>query len=405
MRRISFVLVFLMVCSFVFGMVSFAEPNDVSNAVLMTNHDGVRLRDAAGRSNIIAVIKKKGTALEYIDTVYVEDVLWYHIRVEGVEGYVYGEYVNVDYNADPSGVVVSDSNQRDPNKVYLVTLGEKLNLRDWPNGKLLTTIYGAGSVMEMLKPSQLNRETWYYVRYGDYDGYVFASYCKIYKGDVLPGDSVLRMVDDDSGLSENADSIRTVVENVADGIQNMAVNSMSSAETPVVDPLTGEVESMGDVAENAVSASVGAVDHKVYLVTTGYRVNFRKSPSIDGDVITNIVGVGTQVEALDPSRIGLDSWYHVMYNGVEGYVSAKYLKIDDSPNVSESVQSEPFVETTDDLVDGTSDESFGEVNDNVDSVDETSVEVPVELTYGTVETSVDVELSDEDVSLHSGHRR
>lgn len=404
MRRILSFLSLVLVVFFVFAVVSLAEPSDLNQAVLTTNHDGVRLRDNAGKSNIIAVVKHKGTPLEFIETVYVEEVLWYHVRVDGVDGYIYGEYVNVNYDADPSSVGLASSVSTDPNKTYLVMLGDKLNLRDWPNGKLITTMYGAGTIMEMLKPSQLNREPWYYVRYEDYEGYIYASYVGLYKGDVLTETPTLRMVDSNSssGIVENVGSIKNVVEATADVVINSdSIKSLSSAETPVVDPVSGAVGADGDVSGVSDSDDMGTV----YLLTNATHLNVRRGPSMDFPAITSIAGKGVRLVALNPEEIGASKWYHIQYGDIEGYCSAKYLDVDES-SVLPVVSDEPVgsdvaeVEAVDNPVEQLDGEPLIPIEDIGEPVESVIPDEPEEVTYGTVETSVDVEIDDGDVKLH-----
>ena len=65
-------------------------------------------------------------------------------------------------------------------------------------------------------------------------------------------------------------------------------------------------------------------------IVTGSSVNIRTGSSTKYSII-NTVSAGTILELLDK----VDNWYHINYNGLEGYISAKYVRkyIGNTPSI------------------------------------------------------------------------
>lgn len=374
MRRFLVLLSVVLVCCIVLFSLCFSAFGDSVTSSLVTNHNNVRIRNKASHGDIIAMIKYAGTPLTYIDTEYVEEALWYHVYVGGVEGYVYGKYVDVNGSLDESSsdTVVNDDSilsDDDDDAVYVVMLGDLLNLRKWPNGEFVMAIEGAGTKLKMLDPSEFKREIWYHVSYNGVEGYVYSYYVRKYDPTVDAYDnSVVDMVDSSLMESVGAD----------DDIE--ALDEVLSDESS-----GNNVDNMSDIPESAI------LDGSVYyLKTLGSGVNVRKVPN--GEILGSIKESGTRVLCLEPDKLGTDNWYHIYCGGIDGYSYAKYFEVDDVVPVN--VNSDGIVD--DSVVEATIEPTIEPTVEQptVEPTVEPSVEPTVEPTLVPIEESV-AELSDD----------
>ncbi len=231
---------------------------------------------------------------------------WFKVEFNGIDGYVCSKFVSVVNagttpvpSAEPTDELEPDDDYTAEEEDYTDIIGpatsgatgrvttHNVNFRAKPTtesvslGKL-----PAGTEVELLSmPPSRSSEYWFKVRYNGVDGYVCASYIRVLE----------------AGVTASPSPTLTVVPT--------ATPVVTAVPTPTIDPAIG-----------------GEVQDATGMITAD-GVNFRLTPSTDGEKIGKL-NSGTVVELLTiPNHVGAAYWYKVRYNGQEGYVQSNYIRV------------------------------------------------------------------------------
>ncbi len=226
---------------------------------------------------------------------------WYRVRVGDELGYIHSNYIKVldeGTLVDPTPTVKPEptydpgEEEDDPavpdvEDEYLDIIGpavkdargrvtaDNVSLREKPTteSKKLGTMSRNDEVELLSIPPRKGNDYWYRVRVGDELGYIHSNYIKVLDA----------------------------------GIQIQPTPTASPTATPTVKPGTMPVIGTG--------------------IITASGVNFRLTPSAEGEKIGKM-NAGTVVELLViPDYIGEAYWYRVRYNGQEGYIQSNYVRV------------------------------------------------------------------------------
>ncbi|HEY8447356.1 MAG TPA: peptidoglycan DD-metalloendopeptidase family protein [Thermomicrobiales bacterium] len=167
-------------------------------AMVAHSEDGVNLRAEPGVAGEVIDALPDGTIVELridvADTVVMDDIRWWPVRVNGVEGWIAGLYLT---SADSSGSRSSSRSAETPwfsagDYVAVVTDdGTGLNIRAGAGQDFERIGFlGEGDVVQVLEGPEYDDDGngWYLITDGDVTGYVFAGYLAVASEPAPPDD-------------------------------------------------------------------------------------------------------------------------------------------------------------------------------------------------------------------------
>ncbi len=229
--------------------------------------------------------------------------------------------------------------------VYGVCLGDTVKVRKQPTTSAAVWFYiDRGFVAEILDVTGSGDNMWYKVNAPHpepnghtYIGYVHADYFRPMTeeetAEYLAGQGVVPDADVQTGAPDTVTAtptIRPSADSALGGSFNVGIMTgvtatPTSAPTNTPGYLPGDEED--DYSSVGTQGTVGTIVEGATGMITASGVNFRMSPSLQGQQIGRLNN-GTVVELLEiPASVGADYWYRIRYNGQEGYVQSNYIRV------------------------------------------------------------------------------
>jgi murein DD-endopeptidase MepM/ murein hydrolase activator NlpD len=218
--------------------ISVSSVSDLSGltAIAGGDGDGVNVRAEPGLDSDIVTTVPDGTVVDLrvdmVDTVRQDDLRWWPVSVDGVDGWIAGPWLQDSDGAasSSSGDSPSESSGEFASGSYVRAVTDDdtgVNVRDEPSlsGDVLTGIPDGDIVQIMDGPvTDDDGNTWYKITNGDVTGYASAEWLEIATGPDADGviadfsvdDWVRVSTDDKSGLNLRSDASRS--SDVIDGL-------------------------------------------------------------------------------------------------------------------------------------------------------------------------------------------
>ena len=245
-----------------------ADPN---GGTVTVNVDQLNVREAASTSSKKVFIAKRNQVYTYSKTQKVDDVEWYHIKVNNsISGWVMGTYVKVKPNSTATTEATSKATQTqttqssDPHGGSLTVTADALNVREsaTTSSKKLFVVK-QNQTYSYSETKKVGNDTWYHIKVNNsIDGWVMGSYVK-----AVPNGST--------------DTTKSTT----------AANTGSKTLTVVADAL--------NVRESPSTSS-----KKVFLVKNGQKYTFSNTKTVDNA-----------------------TWYYIkVNNSISGWVMGTYVK-------------------------------------------------------------------------------
>lgn len=245
-----------------------AAPGAASGTLtLIKGGVNLRLQPSGG---IIARLDK-GTTLNYYGMTQQDGYTWYYVQSSMGYGYIRGDMANVT----PAGGT-SPAPSTAPGAVYgyLITIKSNVNLRKLPDGLTLIQVPKAKVYPIVSAPVYKGGYNWFFVQAEGHTGY-------------LRGDCA-RLLN--------------------------AAETAAYLKDGTIPPLDATTPS------TPIDGTVG------HIITTMNAVNVRVSPSLDASV-TAQVNLNTVLPYKTVMTAGGNTWYQVVYNGVNAYVLSSTARI------------------------------------------------------------------------------
>lgn len=200
--------------------------------------DGVNVRAEPGLDSDIVTTVPDGTVVDLrvdmVDTVRQDDLRWWPISVDGVDGWIAGPWLQDSNGAESSSDSPASSSGEFESGSYVRAVTDdntSVNVRDEPSlaGDVLTGILDGDIVQVMDGPAtDDDGHAWYKVTNGDVTGYASAEWLELATGPDASGviadfaidDWVRVSTDDKSGLNLRRDATRA--SDVLDGLAENA---------------------------------------------------------------------------------------------------------------------------------------------------------------------------------------
>lgn len=195
-----------------------------------------------------------------------------------------------------------------------------LRLRAEPSTEAATITYlNSGNLVQILD----DLGEWYKVSYGDFTGYVFASYVVSQDSQTASAESLAESVAGKMGAVVGNDvNFRSGPSTDADVLSMFSEGD----QVTIVSIIDGWCKVDYSGQEGYINANYLAVDGLPLVepkgIVTGNAVNVRSIPSTDGDIVTRVsTGVTVDLLALE------DDWYAVSVDGTKGYIRSDFIRI------------------------------------------------------------------------------
>lgn len=319
-----------------------------ADAVVVTV-ERLNIRSEATTDSRAVAVVSAGETLKYV----CETDGWILIKTGEKTGYVAKKYVSIDTDRITEDVTAALT-------LYAAgitgTANVRVNLRELPMaGSSALKVVGKGDALELLGEVG----DWYRASYGGKTGYVMKQYVDKASGSVSDstGDDTTESVPSEPDTPNDYD---TAVSGTATTRVNLRAEALPSAKVLKVIGSGETVSILGEAgawykvswagkigyasaqyikknetgSDNAGSGDQSSDYSAAVAGQTTARVHLRASNSTSSQslmIVSQNVGVTVVGEA--------GSWYHVRYNGQDGYISKSYVKITGSADMSESYAS------------------------------------------------------------------
>lgn len=228
LKKILPALILTLALAFIMGinLPAFAEEGEMTASI---NGDNVRLRAESNTNSTILAVMKRGTQI--VVTGQEDD--WYVVRFNGMNGFVFGEFVLINTADDRPDYETEDGDGSQPG--YINAASVRLRAAAGLNATILQT-------MNIWTPLTVTGRIgeWYTVTVGGVSGFVFADFVNIGERVVpapIRGADGVEMVDWSEGKGIMRPGVRATVTDVATGI-SFEIRVMSSGSHADVEPLT-----------------------------------------------------------------------------------------------------------------------------------------------------------------------
>ena len=291
----------------------------------------VNFRNSASTSSSIITTIPKNTTVEIIDK---STTGWYKIKYKGVAGYISSKYVSLNVNNTDD----SSTNKPSTSTEKGVTT-DNVNFRNSAStsSSIITTIPKNTTIQVIDKSTS----GWYKVEYKGVTGYVSSKYITLDSTNNKPSTSTQKGVTTSNvnfrkGASTSSSILATIPKNTTIEIIDKSTSGWYKVEYR---GNTGYV-STKYVTLNTNSSTTDKPSTSTEKGVTTDNLNFRKSASTSSSILATIPK-NTTIEIIDKSTSG---WYKVKYKGNTGYVSSKYVTLNNN-NTNNSTNNKPSTST------------------------------------------------------------
>lgn len=302
----------------------------VADQTVVVNTDALNLRDSAGTDAAVIEILPNGTYGVVLSGPESDGTYdWYLIEVDGVSGYVAGDFL-----ADAStGAIAAGAT------VFVNT--DLLNLRELAStsGAVVSELASGATATVLDGPVEADGYTWYQVETSAGTGWVVRDYLAYSAAGTTVTDSDATLLasttDSASTLLVNTDALNvrdiaglsgTVLETVVSGDSvsttglTETVDGYEWAEVQTASGTTGWVVASYLTSDAGAILSIGTVA----VVDTDV-LNLRDSASINGSILAEL-GTGEEVTILSASEAADGYlWFQVETTAATGWVVGDYL--------------------------------------------------------------------------------
>ena len=288
----------------------------------VTTDDGLRLRSEPSTSATIRSILPKGQSLSVLEVL--ED--WYKVDVNGTEGYVFADFVDVDHAEEIAEEAVEEAMTAQESSVQgnaaeEETAKEEETVRGIVTGGTINVRKGPSTDYEKITPVRTGKAVvfegsengWYKVSYNGTAGYVHSDYVSL-SGVTSNGGSTAGSNGSVKGSDVRMRSGPGTNYSILGTYQNGTALTVTGTENGWSKVTIGGVS--GYIRSDYVS---GGADSKTgYIKGTGVRM---RSGASTTSSILGVYNTGTEMTITGESG----NWYQVSYSGKDGYVSKDYM--------------------------------------------------------------------------------
>lgn len=293
----------------------FNTGEQTTNGKTMVTTGKVNLRSAASMDSEVLTEVPAGTQVQ----VYSEANDFSQVSFGGLNGYIASKYLR------SAGTTTAGSSAATGKSVRVLT-SVKLRSGEGTNFTSLTTIPG-GSTVTLLNEGSV----WCQVRYGSQTGFIMTKYIEGLSATATT--STVATTTATVNLRAGEGTGYSSLAKISKGTQVTLVNKGSEWSKVKYATYTGYIKndylnfggtassgasSSGNASSGSTSSGGAAASGEQLAVTAN--VNLRKGPATSYESLATIPS-GTKVTVLEKGS----SWSRVVYNGVEGYISSKFL--------------------------------------------------------------------------------
>lgn len=267
--------------------------NKANGATVKVTTETLNLRSEASTSSTIVMQLNLGEELQVIS----EEDNWYKVKVDGKEGYVSKDYVELteEEGTETPGTTTPSNNEEETpsnneNLTTSVNTGDKLTLQSSTDIRILplinSNILGIANAEETLTVITSTNK-WLYVQTDEISGWIAKSYI--------------------DGTATNKDEEQNPENTNNDDVQSNGDDEETEPEE------NNSNTNQGNSGDELYSSSV-----TMYVSESSVYV--RSLPSTSGDIVT------TLIKNTDVTVVGENNgWYKVKYNELSGYIRKDLL--------------------------------------------------------------------------------